>query len=305
MEIDLDKNSLPIIHAFDSATRIDILNLLAHKKMNITQVAKTLHYSKAIISKHIRILKQANLVFETKEPGGDHRQKILSVHSDSFLFNLPQRIYPSYLRKDFDIPLGNYFSANNITPTCGLVDENKIIGRVDDPDIFLSPQRFTTKLLWFSKGSIEYIIPNPFVNLVRPELIETSFEISSEFPASNNNWPSDISFWFNDVKVGTWTVPGNFSDVRGKLTPSWWRSDFSQYGILKHLRVSREDSSIDGVYLSYKNLSDLNLENSRTLKFKIGIDPRSSNQGGLTIFGKNFGNYNQDIHLTAYYSNPQ
>ena len=33
-------------------------------------------------------------------------------------------------------------------------------------------------------------------------------EVSSEFPFSNNNWPSDITFSLNGVELGTWTSPG-------------------------------------------------------------------------------------------------
>ncbi len=46
------------------------------------------------------------------------------------------------------------------------------------------------------------------------EMLEISMEIASEFPFSNNNWPSDITFSLNNKYLGTWTSPGDFSDIR-------------------------------------------------------------------------------------------
>ncbi|WP_461214541.1 ArsR/SmtB family transcription factor [Lacticaseibacillus sp. GG6-2] len=302
MEIELIRDTLPVIHALDSSTRIDIINLLAHNSMTVTELANELHYSKAIISKHIQLLKMAKLVFEDAEDTEDRRRKKFSVHSDNILINLPEKIYPNYHHTDYDIPLGNYFSYTGITPTCGLANEEKVIGDMDNPDVFLSAERSTADLMWFSRGEVEYIIPNPFKEGRRPELIEVSMEISSEFPASNNNWPSDIAFWMNDIKVGTWTVPGNYSDVRGRLTPTWWASNCSQYGLLKHLRILTSDTAMDGITISNHTVFDLALDQTDNLRFRIGVDPDSRVQGGLTIFGKTFGNYAQDIHITCYYS---
>ncbi len=45
-----------------------------------------------------------------------------------------------------------------------------------------------------------------------------SAELGSETPGFNNVWPSDISFFINDVYVGFWTSPGDFGDVKGSLT---------------------------------------------------------------------------------------
>lgn len=302
MEIDLKQDSLPVLHALDSETRIEIINILARRDSTVTELADLLHYSKAIISKHVAILEQAQLVQEMFSPTGDRRQKNLSLKSDSILINLPEKIFPEFHKEDYDVTLGNYFSYHNINPTCGLADKEHVIGTFDQPEVFLSPDRFLATLLWFTSGKVEYLIPNSFIGNRRPELLEISLEISSEFPQSNNNWPSDISFWVNDIKIGTWTVPGNYSDVRGKLTPQWWASDFSQYGTLKHIRVQKTDSGIDGDHMSDVTLEDLHLTDSSTIKFAIGIDQESAHQGGLTIFGRDFGNYTQDIKFSSYYS---
>lgn len=302
MEIQLNNSSLPIFYALDSETRVNILNLLAKQPRSVTDLADELHYSKAVISKHISILEKSGLIYQMNTISSDKRRKILKLRTDNITITLPEKIYPEYQKYSYDIPLGNYFDTNNITPTCGMATKTELIGKFDDPNIFFSQARFDAQLIWFTSGYIEYIIPNEVESTKIPELLEISLELSSEFPQSNNNWPSDVSFWINDIKIGTWTVPGNFSDVRGNLTPLWWNSDFSQYGLLKHLRILQTDSAVDGESISDVTLSDLNLETSPTIRLRIGIDPDSPNQGGLTIFGKAFGNYPQNINFTYYYS---
>lgn len=302
MEIDLNYQTLPTVYALDSATRIDIINLLAHNKLTVTELANELHYSKAIISKHLQILKAARIVVEAADSSGDRRLKRFTVVSDNILINLPEKSYSNFNTITYEITLGNYFSNQGIMPTCGLANKEHIIGTVDDPNVFLTAERSTASLLWFSQGQVEYIVPNPYKDGRTPELIEISLELSSEFPVSNNNWPSEISFWVNDIKFGTWLAPGNFSDVRGRLTPEWWESNFSQYGLLKHLRIMQDKTTMDGTQLSKHTLGDLQLDTTNYLHFRVGIDPTSLIQGGLTIFGREFGNHPQDIRMICYYS---
>ncbi|MFD1430247.1 MULTISPECIES: ArsR/SmtB family transcription factor [Lacticaseibacillus] len=302
MELQLDENALVVLHALDSETRIEIMNQLAKQPMNVTRLASELHYSKAIVSKHLKALGEAGLIVQRADTQGDKRQKVFAVQAANINFSLPETVYPEFKRLDYELPLGNYFANEGIEPSCGLANKDEAIGDFDDPTVFLQPERLSASLLWFTKGRIEYMLPNEVKGNRRAEMIDISFEISSEFPGSNNNWPSDISFWLNDVKIGTITVPANYSDVRGKLTPRWWPSTHSQYGVLKHLHIQRDSTGLDGYEISKASLANLDLQDSSTLRFAIGIDPTSPHQGGMTLFGKDFGNYPQDIHVTYYFS---
>ncbi|GJM72296.1 hypothetical protein HMSSN036_45120 [Paenibacillus macerans] len=77
-------------------------------------------------------------------------------------------------------------------------------------------------------------------------------EIASEAPGVNNNYPSDITFALNEVKLGTWTSPGDYGDQRGRFTPDWWPQYTNQYGLLKQLRVT--DEGLIWMALSYPAL---------------------------------------------------
>lgn len=303
MELSLNEDSLQVYKALASDTRLHILNLISEKALTVSELARLTGFSKAIISRHMKILEDAQLVhLGSKENySADNRKKTYVLSVDRIEIEFPNKIYLPYKKKVNEIKLG-YYSDFSVQPTCGLADSKKIIGSLDDPRSFVSNERVNASLLWFADGFVEYVIPNDLDAHQCPELLEISLEISSEFPESNNNWPSDISFFINDIHAGTWTLPGNYSDVRGKYTPSWWESHLSQYGLLKHLRITNEDTGMDGKKISDVTLNDLKLNDSPFIKLRIGIEPSAVNKGGLTIFGDSFGNHPQNILSTLYYS---
>ena len=177
-----------------------------------------------------------------------------------------------------------------------------MIGEWDDTRYFDHPDRFNADLLWFSKGYVEYAIPNLIPVNQKVSQISISMEIGSEAPGSANNWPSDISFYINDTKLGIWTSPGDFGDVRGIFTPEWWLPNWNQYGMLKLLVINKRGTFIDGLQISDVTINDLNLTDKSTIRLKLAVNDDSKYVGGLTIYGKNFGNYNQDINVRINYS---
>lgn len=302
MQLYLDNNSLVVYKALASETRLTILNHLADTPSTISELAQHMSISKAILSRHIKILEEANLIHLSKAyASSDNRKKVYTLRIDEANIIFPKKIYLPFKKSVSEIKLG-YFSDFSVIPSCGLVSKDRIIGKLDDPRVFVSNDRIDASLLWFTDGYVEYRIPNTLEPGQKLVMLELSLELASEFPISNNTWPSDISFSINNIPVGTWESPGNYSDVRGKLTPLWWNENYSQYGLLKHLRITNEDTGIDGEKISDTTLSQLNLENSPFITLRIGIDRDAEHKGGLTIFGEHFGNHPQNILLTLFYS---
>ena len=54
---------------------------------------------------------------------------------------------------------------------------------------------------------------------------------------------------------------------------------------------------VDGVRLSDVKLQHLDLESHRSIRLRIGVKKDARHPGGVNIFGKGFGNYDQDIIL--------
>ncbi|MBU3173173.1 ArsR/SmtB family transcription factor [Clostridium estertheticum] len=300
MKIDISEKWLPIYEALDSSVRIKIINLLSELPLNIKEIASKLELSSAIITMHINKLEKAGIVKgeRTKSKGGV--QKICSLILDGIIIDFPRKTQKRVNHHEYIVPIGQYTDFE-ITPTCGLATTEKIIGYFDDTRSFLDSQRVAAKILWFTQGFVEYKLPNYLLTTQNPSELEISMEIGSEAPGANKNWPSDISFVMNGIKIGEWTSPGDFADVKGKYTPNWWNSDINQYGMLKIIKINDKGSFIDGEKISDVKLSDINIR-SKQWKLRLEVAADAKHIGGLTVFGSGFGNYDQDLIFRLYYT---
>ena len=198
------------------------------------------------------------------------------------------------------MPIGAFVDVQ-VTPTCGLLGELGIIGHLDDPGAFYEPERIHAQLIWFRKGFVEFRFPNRLPPSVQLDDIEVSFEVCSEAPLHHPDWPSDITVWIGNVEIGTWTSPADFGGERGALTPDWWDTQNTQFGLLKVWKVTTNGSYVDGVVVSNKNLRDLPLQPGEPLPVRIGIKDNAAHVGGINLFGSKFGNYPQGVVLRQHY----
>lgn len=294
-------DGLELFKALGSDIRIEIIKLLLkNKHMNMNELAAKLNITCGALTSHIKKLENCGVVTTSNESSGHGNQKICSLHIDKLLvdFEAPEEFQNVY---NVDLKVGHY-NDYKVYPTCGLATATSLIGEVDDTRYFAHPNRYDADILWFTKGYVEYEIPNfiPFSNKITQIMI--SAELSSEAPGFNNVWPSDISFYLNNEYIGFWTSPGDFGDFRGIFTPDWWFPCWNQYGLLKLLVINKKGVFIDGLQISDKTISDFNLDYRSKIRFKMAVNEDSVHVGGLTIFGKSFGNYGQDIKVSMNYA---
>ena len=303
MKITTEKKYLPIFKALASDVRLDIIKLLSSQSMNIKDIASALDLSSAIITMHIKKLEEANIIkCETINlNGGRQKMCILDMNSLEIAFPCNQELQYEY--HNFSLPIGHYTDFE-VRPTCGLASNEKIIGQFDEPRSFLEPERVDAQILWFSEGYVEYTVPNYLLKGERPVAMSISMEIGSEYPGVNDNWPSEITFSINGIELGNWISPGDFGNKRGKHNPAWWDMALNQYGSLKVLNISETGTFIDGIKISDVTVNDLGLcEGTSETQFKLrfAVKDDAKYRGGLTIYGKEFGNYGQDILITMFY----
>lgn len=292
---------LNVFKALGSDIRIEIIKLLLeNKNMNMNELASKLNITNGALTSHIKKLEDCGIVIISSESTGHGNQKICTVHLDKILIELDSNEESENIYET-NISVGHY-SDYEIYPTCGLASSTNLIGQVDDPRYFAHPSRFDANILWLTHGYVEYVIPNLIPASQKIDQIAISVELSSEAPGSNDNWPSDIYFHINDTCIGTWTSPGDFGDRKGLFNPDWWYPSWNQYGLLKLLVVNNEGTFIDGLKISDVCIKDFQLDYKSTLRLKFEVPNTSKHVGGLTIFGKNFGNYNQDINVRIHYS---
>lgn len=299
MQFEIDQSSLIVYEALASEVRLKIIQLLSKNKMNIKDLAKELQISSAIVTKHIQKLEDAGIIKTELVPGKSGRQKISILKVDHIEINFPKKIFHSYASYETSVPIGHY-TDYDLKPTCGLATEKDFVGPVDEPKYFMDPKRVDAEILWFTEGYVEYNVTNFLKKDEKLQQFEISLEIASEFPFANDVWPSDITFSLNGIELGTWTSPGDFADTRGKLTPEWWPSNINQYGLLKTIRITSHGTYIDGDPLSPVSVNDLDTTCDRW-SFRIEVKEDAEHVGGATLFGKKFGNHNQDIVFKLYY----
>ena len=210
-----------VVKGLSSPVRIRILKLLRRQgPLNVNHISEALELPQSTIATNIQVLEEAELVLTEVSKGRKGQQKICAARFDEIIIALDTE--PARRKKnviEVEMPLGLYTSCKVSVP-CGLCSTEGVIGALDVPDLFLDPARVKTALLWFGRGHVEYQFPNNAKTLkAELEALEFLLELSSEVPGTNANWPSDISLWVNEVKIGTWTSPGDFGDRRGRFTP--------------------------------------------------------------------------------------
>jgi predicted transcriptional regulator len=283
-----------ILKGLASDKRIEILRYLAGHSCSVNEIAEALDLPASTATMHINLLEKAGLIRTDLKPASRGLQKICYRLYDQIVMALPGGERASENTVDISMPIGAYVDCR-VSPTCGLASETGIIGQFDDPDTFYDPERFRAQLLWFKQGYVEYRFPNRLPPNSLLESIQISLELSSEAPLHNDDWPSDITMWMNDVEVGTWTSPGDFGGERGNLTPPWWEEWNSQYGLLKMWKVTPEGAYVDGMQVSSVTVDELNIGSGGFISMRIGIKENAARIGGVNIFGRHFGNYPQDI----------
>ncbi|WP_347561854.1 winged helix-turn-helix transcriptional regulator [Clostridium sp. E02] len=296
------EEGLKVFVALGSELRIEIIKLLIeNKEMNMNELATSLGVTNGALTSHIKKLEDSGIIRVISEHNGHGNQKLCRVNVDKLLVDIEPK-YSNDGKNTYttDIRVG-CFTDYDILPTCGLASGKSIIGVVDDPRYFAHPDRFQAEIVWFTKGYLEYMIPNLLPPLQKVSQITFSMEIGSEAPGVNSDWPSDITISVNQVDLGTWTSPGDFGDVPGIFTPDWWFPNWNQYGLLKMVVVNQYGTYIDGLKISSVTIDELKLDRRSPMRLKFQVKEDAVNAGGLTIYGSRFGNYNQDIKVRVNY----
>jgi len=292
--------SVALFRALASESRARIIELLAERDMNINELSAALKLAQPSITKHVQILEEAGLVESDYLAGPQGTQKRCRRVHDRLIVEMAGAYQRPESVTEIEVPIGMYTHMEAV-PTCGLANRERFIGHLDNPVSFYLPERATAEIMWSSGGYVEYVFTNSLPLEADITEVDLAMEICSEAPGYNSDYPSDITVWLNNVEIGTWTSPGDFGDLRGRLNPPWWHDNLNQFGLLKVWQVDSSGTSIDGMRISSVKMADLSIKPWQTIRVRIGVKPESRNQGGFTLFGRGFGNYEQDLVMRLHY----
>ncbi len=291
-----NEQALLMLKALSSETRLAILAFLGNRTVNVNDIAIALQIAPSSATTHIQILEKADLIRTEIIPATHGLQKLCARTYDDVHIRLERNGGNSHNTFSINMPVGQFFDFD-VHPTCGLATETSLIGLLDTPATFYEPDHVYAQLLWFRQGYVSYRFPNHLPSGASPTVLDISAEICSEAPLHHLDWPSDITVWVNGVEIGTWTSPADFGGERGLLTPQWWETKDSQYGLLKRWSVTTEGSFIDGRAMSEVRMQDLHIEKKPFIEVRFGVKADTMNVGGINLFGEKFGNYPQPIVL--------
>jgi predicted transcriptional regulator len=287
-----------VLKCLAAPARLAILELLhARGALNVNDIAEILDLPQSTTSTHLNQMEEAGLIRTEIQKARKGSQKICHAVHDEIILTFAGPVKTADEAIEVAMPVGLY-SGYDVFAPCGMCSHEGIIGYLDSPDTFLTPDRMKAGLLWFTRGYVDYQFPNNArIKGAEVKELELLLELSSEVPGTSDNWPSDITLSINGKAIATWTSPGDFGDHRGKYTPDWWKLRGSQYGVLKSFRVTPAGTFIDGMRVSDTCLGDLDLLEHRSIRLRIEIPEKAEHPGGINIFGRGFGNYDQDIIL--------
>jgi len=295
--------SVALFRALASESRARIIELLAERDMNINELSTALGLAQPSVTKHVQILEEAGLVVSDYLAGPQGTQKRCRRVHDRLVVEMAGSAPPKDCIAEIEVPIGMYTQVEAV-PTCGLATRERFIGHLDNPVSFFLPERATAEILWSSGGFVEYVFTNSIPLQAQVESVDLAMELGSEAPGYDNDYPSDITVWLNGVEIGTWCSPSDLGGARGRLNPPWWHDNLNQCGFLKVWQVDKTGTSIDGIKVSGVRVEDVPIAPWQVTRVRIGVKPDALNQGGFTLFGRGFGNYEQDLVLRMHYVMP-
>lgn len=295
LQIDEEDELEDIVQALGAKVRRKIMCLLRSSCYSVAELAKQLDLPISTVSFHLNILRKAGFISVTTKKNTRGNAKIIARQIDNFSLSFNTDNQSHYSRQfSQEIPLGSFTDAC-VTAGCGMASENGIIVADDMPGAFFSPERREAQIIWFSKGYIEYRLPNYMLKDKKVNAVVLSMELCSEAPNYRNDWESDITFWINGTEVATYLSPGDFGGKRGRLNPDWWSDYSTQFGNMKTLRITQDGVFLDETRTDWRTIDKLKLQQGDYITFRIGIKEDAKHQGGLNLFGEKFGDFSQGL----------
>lgn len=166
-------------------------------------------------------------------------QKVCGISFEDIYLNIFQHKAEHDSSKVFwyAMPIGNYFDCE-VNGNCGIISEKGYLGTEDMVSSFYCQNRSEAQLIWFNTGFVEYRFPTHILKSGQIQEVSFSFEVCSEAPGYQNDWPSDITVWVNGQEIVTMTLSGDFGGRRGRLNPEWWSDTMTQYGMYKAVKIT-------------------------------------------------------------------
>ena len=142
------REGLPLFRALGSDVRIRILETIGESgPLHMSAIASAVGITDGALTPHIKALNGSGLIAIEVASGAHGVQKVCRIKEDRILVET-QPAAGGHSVFESEIGVGQY-TAYEVYPTCGLATAEHLIGVVDDPRHFASPERTQAGILWF------------------------------------------------------------------------------------------------------------------------------------------------------------
>ena len=292
-----------ICEALSNKKRLEILNILQIPpcSISVTDLSNKLNIPISTLKHHLDILYAASLITISYMTTKYGTTKIIArdLHGVNLkLYKNIKEVKKTLKTKKISIGVGHF---NNVySDNFGFATDKEFINFLGTS--YFHPKRIDAQLVFSTSGQIEYYVDNTIAKTNNIKKLKISLEICSEAPFYNNDFISDITFWINNKEILTYVSSGDYGERKGLLNPAWWSPNNTQYGKLLIITIDETGVYLDSELINKKvNINTLNLDSSNKIILKIGNKTTARNIGGWNIFGKNLGDYPQDIDFEFFY----
>ncbi len=281
-----------VFKCFTSVTRIQILNLLSEKSYNIKELAESLQVSTSIMTRHIIMLENAGIIYSYIKPARRGIQKVCTLKEKEIIIN-NNNINVNEQNHVIYIPVGLYNTAF-VSSHCGLYADNYVIGLVDDPRYFNSPDHFKADIIWFENGYIEYNLPtSKFINNNISQLqisIVVEAKTYSNFPKKTK-----ILFLLNDIILCDYSIIANYYLVQKNNNLDI--NSHIKKSTLILLTLTEKGCFLNEHYTSDITIKDVLKDENRDAIFRISMPEENNNNNILYIYGSKTNSNGQDLMI--------
>ena len=184
LDLSVDKPELlqRVAHALSSPVRLQIMQALGKRSMNVGELAQTLNIPMSTTALAVKTLEETGIITTETQPGARGAMKLCSRRIDTLSVTLAPAGESQTSMLVMQMPIGGYSAATGIRPTCGLAGDTNYIGEMDDPSAFYGTGRFDAQIIWLRQGALEYRFSLPRKSAMLYDWLEISFEACSEAP---------------------------------------------------------------------------------------------------------------------------
>ena len=138
LDLSVDKPELlqRVAHALSSPVRLQIMQALGKRSMNVGELAQTLNIPMSTTALAVKTLEETGIITTETQPGARGAMKLCSRRIDTLSVTLAPAGESQTSMLVMQMPIGGYSAATGIRPTCGLAGDTNYIGEMDDPSAF-------------------------------------------------------------------------------------------------------------------------------------------------------------------------